>query len=148
MNFKFPISNFQSFDKLRTSFPILVMGFLLITYHLLLATFPVMAATSAPAVTCDAVTEIQTDFGCFKVGDVNDFTTKLYGIGLGFIGGVALLFIIWGGYLILSSQGDIQKLQRGKSYIVSSILGILLAVGGFIFYQIVAVDVLKLQGFK
>lgn len=112
---------------------------------------PVLAADPTPApatVTCDAVTEIQTDFGCFKVGDVNDFTTKLYGIGLGFIGGVALLFIIWGGYLILSSQGDITKLQRGKSYIVSSILGILLAVGGFIFYQVVAVDVLKLQGFK
>src|SRR3989344_6183557 len=91
----------------------------------------VLAADASPAPGCDLTTEISTDFGCFKVGDPSTFTTRLYGIGLGFIGGVALLFIIWGGYLILSSQGDIEKLQKGKSYIVSSILGVILAVSGF-----------------
>jgi hypothetical protein len=138
MNFQFLISNFK--------FSIVQVMFLLLIYGLSVMAFPVMAATGTPS--CDSTTELQTDFGCFKVGDVNDFTTKLYGIGLGFIGGVALLFIIWGGYLILTSQGEIQKLQKGRSYIISSILGIILAVGGFVFYQIVAVDVLKIPGFK
>lgn len=109
----------------------------------------VVLAEGASAVPgCDLRTEIATDFGCFPVGDPSTFTTRLYGIGLGFIGGVALLFIIWGGYLILSSQGDIEKLQKGKSYIVSSIIGVVLAVSGFLFYQVVATDVLKIPGFK
>lgn len=112
-------------------------------------TIPVaQAADSAGAKVCDINTEIATDFGCFKVGDPATFTTRLYGIGLGFVGGVALIFIIWGGYLILSSQGDVEKLQKGKSYIVSSVIGVILAIAGFAFYQIISVDVLKIPGFK
>lgn len=91
---------------------------------------------------------VNTDFGCLSINDPSLFTAKLYEIGLGFIGGVALLFIVWGGYLILTSQGDIEKLQKGKSYIVSSVIGVVLAISGFAFYQIIAADVLKIPGFK
>ncbi len=88
-----------------------------------------------------------TELGCIP-NDPIGFVAKFYGIGLGIIGGVAVLFIIYGGYIILSSQGNPQNLNKGKSYIMYAIIGLLLAIFGFVFVQIIAVDVLKIPGFS
>lgn len=88
-----------------------------------------------------------TDTNCLAQ-DPAGFTSQVYTIGLGFVGGVALLAILYGAYLILSSQGDPIKLQQGKEYIMYAVIGSLLAVAGFAFYQIIAVDVLKIPGFS
>lgn len=90
--------------------------------------------------------KLTTDLGdipCTPAG----FSSTLYGVGLGFIGVVALIFIIYGGYLILTSQGNPEQVGRGKSYITYSIIGIVLAVAGFALYQIIVVDVIKIPGF-
>lgn len=90
--------------------------------------------------------EVYTDFGCVP-DDPIGFVEKFYGIGLSVIGGVALLFLIIGGYYILTSQGSPEKIQKGKEYILYSILGLLLGVFGFVFVQIVT-DVLQVPGFS
>ena len=88
-----------------------------------------------------------TDFGQL-CNDPATLVSQIYKYGLGLIGGVALLFIIYGGYLILSSQGEPEKVKTGRSYIVYSIVGLLLALGGFVFYQVVAQNILGIPGFK
>lgn len=89
----------------------------------------------------------QTDLGCIP-NDPFGFVTKFYGIGLGFVGAVALLFMIYGGYIILTSQGNPDKLNNGKSYIFYALAGLLLAVFGYVFIQVVIVDILKIPGFS
>ncbi len=88
-----------------------------------------------------------TDFGPL-CNDPASLVSSIYQYGLGLIGGVALVFIIYGGYLILSSQGEPDKLNIGRSYIIYSIVGLLLALSGFVFYQIVAQNILGIPGFK
>lgn len=117
-----------------------VAAFLLATYYLIFNTYVVYAA-------CDIATETETELGCVPNNPVGA-TKLLYGVGLGLVGGVGLLFIIYGGYLILSSQGDPTQLRKGKSYITYSIIGIILAIAGFALYQIISVDVLHLPGFS
>ncbi len=90
---------------------------------------------------------VQTDIACIP-NNPYEFVSTFYGIGLGLIGGVALLFIIYGGYIILSSQGDPGQLSKGKSYIYYAIAGILLAVFGFVFVRVIAVDILRIPGFR
>ncbi len=90
---------------------------------------------------------VQTDLGCIP-NDPFAFVTKFYGIGLGVIGGVALRFIIFGGYTILTSQGQPDKISKGKSYIYYAIAGLLLAIFGYVLIQIIAVDVLHIPGFR
>ncbi len=90
---------------------------------------------------------VQTDLGCIP-NDPFAFVAKFYGIGLGIIGGVALIFIIYGGYIILTSQGDPNQLNTGKSYVYYAIAGLLLAIFGFIFIQVIAVDILHIPGFN
>ena len=89
--------------------------------------------------------ELKTDFGCIP-DDPIGFVEKFYGIGLGFLGGVALLFIIIGGYYLLTSRGDPGKIQTGKSFIFYSIAGLLLAIFGFVLIQFVIGDLIKIPG--
>jgi hypothetical protein len=94
-----------------------------------------------------AITEIQTDFGCLP-NDPIGFVQKFYGYGLSFVGGIALLTLIFGGYTILTSRGQPDRVNIGKSYIFYSITGLLLAIFGYVFIQVVVVDILHVPGFK
>lgn len=94
-----------------------------------------------------ALNEVQTDLGCVPTDPIG-FAAKFYSIGLGLIGGVALLYIIYGGYIILTSQGSPEQLKKGKSFIFYSIGGLLLAIFGYVFIQVIIVDVLHVPGFS
>lgn len=91
-------------------------------------------------------TEINTELGCFP-NDPVGFVQKFYPLGLGLVGGIALLTLILGGYVILTSKGDPQRVNIGKSYLYYSIAGLLLAIFGYVFIQTVIVDILKVPGF-
>ncbi len=95
---------------------------------------------------CDKTKEFETDFGCVPA-DPTGFTSRIYAIGLGLIGGAALLSVMYGGYLVMSSRGNRDQLMKGRSYIFSAIAGMVLAIVGFALYQIIARDVVKIPGF-
>ena len=99
------------------------------------------------ATMCDPEKEILTDFGCLPNTPAG-FVERFYSWGLGLIGLIGLLFLIIGGYHLLISRGDPQRLQTGKSYITYAIIGILLAIFGFVFIQVVTHDILKIPGFN
>lgn len=119
-----------------------VAGISLLFYSLFILAPKALAATSCP----DGQANIE-GIGCTPT-DPAGFVNKFYGIGLGLIGGVAVLFVILGGYFILTSQGDAQKLATGRSYITYAVIGLLLAIFGFIFTTIIAVDILRIPGFN
>lgn len=88
-----------------------------------------------------------TEVGCLPTDPIA-FIARFYGIGLSLIGGVSMLFIIIGGYVILTSRGNPQQLNVGKSYIFYAILGLLLAIFGYVFIQVIAVDIFHIPGFS
>lgn len=93
-----------------------------------------------------AINEVATDLGCLPSDPVG-FIQRFYGIGLSLIGMVALLFLIYGGYHVMTSGGNPDQLQKGKEYIYYAIAGILLAVFGFVFVEFVAGGILRIPGF-
>lgn len=94
-----------------------------------------------------SLNEISTDFGCFP-NDPIGFIQKFYGVGLGFIAGIALLALIYGGYVIMTSKGNPMKVTDGKSYIFYAISGLLLAIFGYVFIEVVVVDILQIPGWS
>lgn len=88
-----------------------------------------------------------SDFGCIP-DDPGGFAAKIYSIGLLFVGGAALLSIIYGAFLVLTSSGEADKLNKGKSYIVYALIGLFLAVGGYAFYRIIGTNIIQIPGFK
>jgi len=89
---------------------------------------------------------LDPSIGCVPE-DPSGFVSTIYGWGLGLLGMVAVLFLIVGGFIILTSQGDPTKLQKGKEYIFYSIAGLLLALFGYVFMRLITVDILKIPGF-
>lgn len=93
------------------------------------------------------INETSTELGCIP-NTVSGFVSKFYGIGLGLIGGVSLLFIIYGAYILMTSQGRPDRISNGKSYIMYAIIGLLLAIFGYVLVQVVAVDMFHIPGFN
>lgn len=93
------------------------------------------------------VGEVATDLGCVPTDPIG-FVEKFYGIGLGFIGMVALLFIVIGGYYIMTSAGNVEHLATGKSFVFYALAGLMLAIFGFVFIQIVTGQILRIPGFN
>lgn len=89
----------------------------------------------------------QTDIGCIP-NDPIGFTTTIYTTGLSIIGGVAVISIIYGGYLMLTSSGNPKQVKQGKNYIVYAIIGLLFAVLNLVFIRVIAVDIFGIPGFN
>lgn len=123
----------------------LFFSILLLITAVLLIPRSVAFAQSSGSTAC-GLDEIQTDFGCWP-NDPILFVQKFYVYGVGLIGGIALLMLIYGGYNILTSRGEPNKVNIGKSCIIYSIVGLLLAIFGYVFIQFIAVDILHIPGF-
>ena len=99
------------------------------------------------ATTCNLTTEISTDLGCFP-NDPVGFVQRFYGIGLGFVGAISLMMLIYGGYSFISSRGNPSQVAIAKSYMFYAITGLLLAIFGYVFIEVIVVDIFKVPGFK
>lgn len=102
--------------------------------------------TTAPECFIDGVEGTNTELGCIP-NDPIAFIQKFYAIGLGLIGGVATLFIIYSGYILTTSQGNSVAIAKARSYLYYSIAGLILAIFGFVFFEFIATDILHLPGF-
>jgi len=90
---------------------------------------------------------MSTDLGCIHTAEPVLFVSDIYALGLWLIGFIGIIFIIVGGYFVMTSHGNVEQLQKGKSFIMYAIIGLLLAVFGFVFIQIIAGQILRIPGF-
>lgn len=125
---------------------ILLFGIIVLASVLVFSFSPqhVFAQTPTPVV-CPAGS-VPSDLGCIPQDPVG-FVQTFYGWGLGFLGFVVVIFFIIGGYELMTSRGDSEKLNRGKSFIIYAIAGTLLAIFGFVFIDIIT-GALKIPGFS
>jgi len=63
-------------------------------------------------------------------------------------GGIALMFLIYGSFLILTSQAEPEKLNQGKRVVMGSIIGIIFVIFSVFIVNIIANGVLKIPGFS
>jgi glucose uptake protein GlcU len=76
------------------------------------------------------------------------FATEFYGIGLSIIGGLALIYLIYGAYVLMISRGNPGDVRKGRSYIFYAIAALLLAIFGYVFIEVVFIDILHIPGFS
>ncbi len=127
----------RMYTQIRLLFAALLVAFLFTTS----SSFAYAATPPCPS--DQAITEV----GCLPTDPIA-FVSSFYVIGLSLIGGVALLFMIFGGYVILTSRGNPNQVNVGKSYIFYAILGLLLAIFGYLFIEVGLVDILHIPGFS
>lgn len=88
---------------------------------------------------------VWTALGCVNTKP-EDFVAQLLGWVIGLGGGIAFLLIVWGGFQIVTSSGDPEKLNSGKEIIVSALTGLLMIIFSVILLRIIGVNILKIPG--
>lgn len=92
-------------------------------------------------------TGIWSALGCLPT-DLNEFVNKyLFTTGIGIIGGVAFLYLLYGAFLIMTSAGNPEQVAQAQEIITSSLMGLLLAIFSLLILRIISVDILQLPEF-
>ncbi len=61
-------------------------------------------------------------------------------------GGFALLFILFGAFTITTAAGNPEKLESGKTIIISAIAGLIFLILSVVILHFVGVDLLQIPG--
>lgn len=55
---------------------------------------------------------------------LNSFFTAVVGVGTGVGVTVATFFILWGAYYYMTAEGNVRRMERGKTAIVNALVGL------------------------
>jgi len=64
------------------------------------------------------------DWSCANIADVSFLINHIINLLLPLAGGIAMIFLIWGGIQYLTSFGNEERVQKGKIIIIWSVVGI------------------------
>ncbi|MEO6508573.1 MAG: pilin [Patescibacteria group bacterium] len=95
-------------------------------------------------------------FGCIKT-DLSDFTQTgaaqslvqlLLNAIFGISGGVAILYIIYGSYVLMTSRAEPEKLAYGKRVLIGAVIGLVFALTSVFVVNLLANNILGIPGFS
>lgn len=96
----------------------------------LAATLAIAAGTALPAVTFAQLTgedlginAIQNDIS-LSAGDVRQTAARIINVALGFLGIIAVVIVLLGGFKYMISGGSDEKTSEAKNLIVAGIIGL------------------------
>jgi len=94
-----------------------------------------------------------TFLGCLKGGD-GGFSEKgggviqsLLNIVFSMAGGIAFLYLLYGSFVIATSQANPEKLNYGKRVVFGAIAGLIFTLGSVFVVRFIASGILKIPGF-
>lgn len=91
---------------------------------------------------------IATDLGSFQSeGAAASVVQTILNLIFSITGGAALLALIYGAFLILTSQAQPEKLNQGKRIISGAIIGVVFTLGSVFLVNLLASGILKIPGF-
>lgn len=109
-----------------------------------------MDGNSGPDPRDNCTNGINTAIGCIPVLNSDNGTAFAgfilkWGIGVG--SGIAFLLIVYGGFMVMTSQGDPNRLKAGQELLTSAISGIILLIFSIFILKFIGIDILGLGNF-
>ena len=80
--------------------------------------------------------------------DLADKINNILPIAIGLGGAIAFLLIVFGGFQIILSAGNPDRVKAGKEMITSAIAGLLLIIFSVFILRLIGHDILEIPGFK
>ncbi|MBU1326602.1 pilin [Patescibacteria group bacterium] len=102
--------------------------------------------TTTNNIFCADNKSVNTAIGCIPT-DPQGFITKFLSLAVGLGGGIAFLLIIFGGFQIMTSAGNPEKLAAGKELVSAAISGLLLIVFSLFLLRLIGYTIFKIPGF-
>ena len=78
-----------------------------------------LAATAGQAGYGDAPVEVPVVIG------------RIIAIGIGLIGLILFLFIMWGGFIWITASGDPTKIQKAQGIIINAVIGVVVVLSAY-----------------
>jgi len=94
---------------------------------------------------------VDTALGCISTSvetGSNSFFTSVIKIAVGLGGGLALILMLFGVFIITTSAGIPDKLKEGQEIITSAISGLIFIILSVFLLRLIGVDILGLPGLK
>jgi len=92
---------------------------------------------------------IGTNLSSFRQeGAAAGVVQTLLNIVFSMVGGVAFLFLIYGSFIIITSQASPERLNYGKKIIAGAIVGAIFSISSVFLINLLASGVLKIPGFQ
>lgn len=84
------------------------------------------------------------DGSCRDVNDLLAVAIKIGELALGFVGSLALVFFVYGGFTMILSMGNAEKVKKGREILIASVIGIVIAFSAYAIVNF-TLDVLQVQ---
>ena len=95
--------------------------------------FTLLMLLSLPLTANAGLTLIPESMGCIKNGscglcDILFLVSNFAKLLLGFIGTIALVFFVIGGFMWITSAGSAEKVKKGQSLLANTLIGIVIVI--------------------
>ncbi len=109
----------------------------------------VHAVGETTEIVCNGNTNtINTALGCISVDNGGqDFVSNVLTLSLGIGGGIALLLILYGFYVLTTSAGMPDKIKAAQQTITAAISGLLFIIMSVVLLNLLGVQILNIPGF-
>lgn len=64
------------------------------------------------------------------------------------VGGIAFLYLMYGAFIMMTSQADPEKLNYGRRVLIGAIVGLLFSLGSVLIVNIIGSGILRIPGFS
>jgi len=92
---------------------------------------------------------IRTDLGGFnQEGAATSLAQIILNLVFSLLGGIAFLYLLYGSFIILTSQADPERLNYGKRIIYGAIIGVVFSISSLFLIGFIASGVLKIPGIQ
>jgi hypothetical protein len=92
--------------------------------------------------------KLYTAIGCIPVENQVELVRFILRWAMGIAGGIALLLIVYAGFLITTSQGIPQRLQAGKELLTATLAGVVLILFSVYILYFIGYDILGISSFE
>lgn len=115
---------------------------------ILLTPTSALSAFVTPKGNCGAE-EIDTAIGCISTsvdGGTNSFFGSVIKIAVGLGGGLALILMLYGVFIVTTSAGMPDKLKEGQEVITSAISGLIFIILSVFLLNLIGINILGIPG--
>ena len=85
--------------------------------------------------------------GNYSLNDFLSLAANVADLILGFVGALALLFFVYGGFVFILSGGSEEKVRLGKQILINAIIGLVIVFASYMIIQF-SMTLLGVTGFK
>ena len=81
-------------------------------------------------------------------GGAPSFVQAMLNVIFSLSGGIAFLYLMYGGFIYMTSQADAEQLNYGKRLITGAIVGIIITISSVFLVNLIGSGILKIPGFS